>query len=523
MNSQFQQKQYKRFFVSVGTIGVIFIVVIILWYRGQIIGAAGTTGLFQKDIDALNEKESFVTAVTYSRPFMEGAVEPNPEQDNYLARAVESLKRLAFWNGEIDYRAVVPTFTTIQSEDDDYTIFASPETVVDTSPDRRSLGYTGQRKLLVDKEGSVSIAYRKRWGDDYQIFLSELQHMDNGYVLSTPSQPLSVRTIGITQRVPAIALDEKGSTHIVWYGSDKEEFPNRRQILHSQTKNSKNFWEENDMVSYVEGYSSDNEYWQEHPSITLGNFDDLFVVWEGKDKDHDKQQVKFSRSLDGGGDWSEWKNIHPSTNFTFSRPTLVYTSDGTLHLFAYSSEGVRNGTTQIQYSYSQNLGGSWSDWKVVSKGDFDARHISATAVNDRPIISYRTQLEEDGPTQIVAQQVHFNDVSDPQPIFASENYQFFPSITAVEGTEQFCVTWIEENTASGFPNEDVTDGDIYFGCRAATSPQGDVAFNLTPTGSHLYPVLPQTVSPDLIPIAYYDDDAQEIMLRLLKLPSPDSS
>lgn len=517
----------RKFFTLVGTIGLLGVTAVIVLYRGTLLGASSPDFLSKEaaiEVDA--EAKSFATEVEYSEPFRSSESNNSSVTSSNVAAAAsgetgfldffKTLFTETLFGDEQNYRPVVPIYTTIESLTDTRTIAATPETLISEADDRRSLGYTGQRKIVVDAEGNIAIAYRRSYQKYQQIFVSELQKVKGGFVLATPTQPLSVRMLGITQRVPAMTIDEKESLQVVWYGSDNEEYPDRRQVNHVQSKSSKSSWRQNDLVSYVEGYSSDHDLWQEHPSITLGEYDDLYVAWEGKDEENEKPQVKFSRSFDGGREWSDWENVHPSTQFTYSRPTIVYTPDKALHIFAYSSNKVTSGTNQIQYSYSTDLGATWSDWEIVSNGQFDARHISATVVNGNPVIAYRAQLRTDGPTQIVTQIVTPQQSSVPRVVHATENYQFFPSITAITDTNSICVTWIEENTSSDFPNEDPTDGDIFFGCQTLEGTAQGV-FNLTPEGSHLYPVLPATATAEYLPIAYYDDDQEQIILRLLSL------
>lgn len=507
---------------SIAVVALILVVVASVLYRGHVTGlSALSIGSQQKIVGG----DDFVTEVSYVQPFSiseAAAAEPETAVEAATLK-MRTLARRLFGEAVASpfpvYSSSRPRYESFQSIGGVGQLRVSEESHIDNSDDRRSLGYSGQRKVAVDADGNVLMAYRRKDDDYHQIFVSELRRFNEGYLLARQEQPMSVSTPGITQRVPSVAVDKKGVLHTVWYGSDDPRYPNKRQVLHGSTKSSRNVWEDNDIISYVEGYDSDFDYWQEHPTIATGGYDTLFVAWEGKDEENDKQQVKFSRSVDGGSTWKDWINVNPADNYTYSRPTMVYTPEtGTLHLFAYSSHGIDSETNQIQYTYSRDLGGTWSDWEVVSNGTYDARHISATVVNGVPLIAYRTRLTEGGPSQIVYQTVNANTRGEPQVLHGSSNFQFFPSIMSLEGTNGFCVTWIEEDTASGFPNEDPTDGDIYFACEtlggAGSAP---AVFNLTPEGSHLYPNLPERAPASAIPLMYYDDDAGEIVLRMLAL------
>lgn len=508
---------------AVGTMALLAIILLTLLYRGHLAGLV-TVPSFDSGIRAADTEESFWTEVTYRDPFAPDAWK---ESDAQLASV--GTASLNFFDMFFDFKnngtfspyrmANEPVFSVFQDRRGGSPIFVSNEAVLDQSSDMRTLGYSGQRKIVVDKAGNIIIGYRKQFGTEYQIFVTELQRFGGGYIQRLQLEPLSRSTIGITQRVPSLALDNKDILHLVWYGSNAREYPERRQIMYGQTKGSRNVWYENSVTSYVEGYDSDFEYWQEHPSISVGNRDGLYLVWEGKDRENEYQQIKFSYSFDEGDTWRDWENILPSTTNTFSRPTLVVTPDETLHIFAYSSNGIENGTQQIQYTYSRDLGSSWTPWQIVSSGKFDARHISATVVNGAPLIAYRTRLIEGGASQIVYQRVHPDAIGEPVAVYSSGRYQFFPSITSIKGTNEFCIAWMEEDTESGFPNEDPSDADIFLACKDIGLSGDAAVYNLTPKGSHLYPNLPSYSSRDLIPVVYYDDDTNEITMRIVRFPN----
>lgn len=475
------------------------------------------------------EDEGFITRPIYRHPFSDTTL---PRERNTFFANIASADTLlqstlrGAWNASLlrknrsPYAGPAgPTWTGMKSvRANGMPIVVSNEAILDRSDDPKSIGYTGQRKLAEDSEGRVLLAYRKRFGDSYQIFATELDRYADGYIQVLQAEPVSMGTVGITQRVPSIVFDSKDLLHVAWYGSSEPDLENRRQIMHTHTKSSYNVWNENSLTTYVEGYLDEFDMWQEHPSITVDEYDRLFVVWEGKDDDHDNQQIKFSRSFDEGATWSDWVNVHPQEVHAFSRPTMVYTpQSGTLHLFAYSNYGATTENPQIQYSYSTNMGTTWSPWHIVSSGVQDARHISATVVAGIPVITYRTVLEPNGPTQIVYQAVQQEEIGTATAIHASDSYQFFPSVTHIRDSTMFCTTWIEEDSPSEFPNDNPTDGDIYFACRDLFNNNNQEAYNLTPLGSHLYPNLAEESDGSRIPLAYYDDDSGDIVFRLIRL------
>lgn len=505
-------------------IALVLVVGAMLVYRSHL-GGIAVFAIGDMFGAATDGEENFFTKVTYRNPFTEDSTTATAEHDtSFFGRLGATLAYLAasvsdsvqFTKSPFD-EIGVPVFNTIKPHNGGGEMLrVSNEAVLDESRDYRALGYTGQRKVVVDQDGNILIAYRKHYLGSYQIFVTELESAGEGYVQILQRQPVSSSMLGITQRVPSLAIDGKNTLQLVWYGSTASAYTNRRQVQYTHTRSSRNAWYKNSNVSYVEGYDSEFEYWQEHPMIIADDQNRLFTVWEGKDEINAFQQIKFSRSFDEGATWSDWINIHPAESNTFSRPTLVYTpQDRTLHVFAYSSSGVEAKSQQVQYSYSRDFGVTWSTWKVVSNGVHDARHISATVVGGVPLIVYREQDVAGGQTNVVYQSVSPNTVGPARIVHASDAYQFFPSVVAIANTSRFCVSWIEEDTHSDFPNENPTDGDIYFACGDTSETEELVTYNLTPEGSHLYPNLPETATSGIIPLVYYDDDESSIVLRLI--------
>ena len=367
-------------------------------------------------------------------------------------------------------------------------------------------------------DGTVIVGYRRRFNDVYQIFTSALipQHGQT-YTIQNDIWPVSDDQLRVTQRVPALAEDPWNTTHLLWYGSSNAEQENARQIHYRRLSDT--HMSEGDVISYVTGYAPWSEYWQEHPTIATGNPGMLYVAWEGRDAEHRNQQIKFSVSDNNGRTWSQWTNVRPDGEHTFSRPTLLYDEDrGRLYLFAYGSGATTHDSNQVQYTTSSDDGATWSSWTLLSNGVYDARHITVTHLGGEPLVVYRAQQKEGGPTQIMYN--HFKDGAPTRStrIHASQHYQFFPSVIAAHALNTFCVAWIEEDTSSDFPKDDPSDGDILLGCKEPAQ-QSDTftVYNLTPTGSHLYPSLPIETWMQQFPVVYYDDDNGELIGRFVRL------
>lgn len=335
--------------------------------------------------------------------------------------------------------------------------FFFKELIVDTVTDLRALGYSGQRKIVQDGDGNIFVGYRKDYQKNSEIFVSKISRDNTGFHISGTEEPIAIVAKNNDQRVPSLAIDTKNTLHAVWYGSDTENEKNNRQIKYSRKPQGAENWESWRNIAHVSGYD-DEELWQEHPMILAGKGNTLYVVWEGKDEENERQQIKFSKSENGGIVWTVWKNISPAKNNTQSRPTLVEDKNGKLFLFAYSAQGNENDLQQIQFTSSSDKGESWTSWQSISNSSFDSRHASATIDSAGKIhVAWRAQATANGPTQIIYRNLSGNKWSERKIISPSENYQFFPNI-GISQSGIVYISWMENSERSGFPQENPTAG-----------------------------------------------------------------
>lgn len=386
------------------------------------------------------------------------------------------------------------------------------EIKIDTTEDVKGLGYPGQRKLATDGKGNYYIAYRKNYQGYNQIFVARLQIENKRWIIEGTEKPIANVGQKVDQRVPSLTIDQKGVLHVVWYGAESKKETSNRQIKYANSKDGGKTWSQWKNISYVEGYDNKEDYWQEHPYILAGRDNTLYAVWEGKDKKNDKQQIKFSKSTDEGISWSKWKDVNASQERTQSRPVILAESDGTLHLLMYSSVGSQE--QQIQHARSTDSGNTWSEWESVSRSIGDARHLSAMIDSADSIhVAWRESADSESQAQIFYASLPKNGIwSNPAIVAQSNNYQFFPNISADRNGLPM-IAWMETDSRSDFPRENPETGRIRI---ARLDQKNSSKFNILDTQENgLYPNTLETLEEDgNFPVVYEKKEAKNFSIVL---------
>jgi hypothetical protein len=388
---------------------------------------------------------------------------------------------------------------------------------IDEIQDVKGLGYSGQRKIVLGGNNDIFVTYRKKYQGKSEIFVAKVFREKKDWEVSGTKAPIALVS-GADQRVPSIASDEKNKLHVVWYGADSDarKQMNNRQIKYSQSVDGGLTWTNWRNIALVAGYDGE-DYWQEHPYVLTGNQGELFVVWEGKDENNKKQQIKFSKSLDGGQTWTVWKNVRETPDNTQSRPTMVMEKNGRLHLLGYSSFGNSNDKQQIVHAWSDDKGESWSQWKIISDHNSDSRHLSAVIDSDGRINVVWRAMDSNRRSQIVHLFFKDNNWSQAQTVASSNAYQFFPSV-GINKNGGIFVTWMESDKASNLPGEDPEDGKVYLSKFVAG--KYSKAALISQSLINLYPNLPEKGTKKMLPLLYESqNDSSDTFSLMLNIVS----
>lgn len=372
---------------------------------------------------------------------------------------------------------------------------------VDSSEDYRALGYSGQRKIVADGKSGFYLAYRKKNNGRYQIFVAHASLKEKKYIFDYTDRPIKAVTAGDDQRVPSLAVDASGVLHAVWYGVDGNRPTNERQIKYSRSLDQGETWSEWKNIALVTGFRFTDEYWQEHPAITaVGG--KVWVVWEGRDVENVKQQIKMTISYDDGETWSDWKNIKVTPTNTQSRPTLLTQNGRDLHLLMYSSWGNALNLQQIQYSSSSDGGENWSDWLNISDPERDSRHLSACLTESgRIYVAWRSFSPQLNKSRLESTYLIGRSWRNPQSVSESAENQMFPSIACGTKEEKFALTWMESAEPALLPREDPFSGRVMLSF--FDGQQFSAATKIGGEGEGNYPNLPEVFDQkQLLPIFF---------------------
>ena len=378
---------------------------------------------------------------------------------------------------------------------------AFAQTSVASLEDAKAMGYPDGRKIVRDAGGNLFVAYRKKLGSAYQIYVSKSADGGATWTVANNNQPISTVAGACNQRVPSMAIDSNNTLHVVWYGLDANcasSASNERQIKYSRSIDGGATWTAWRDIAFVAGYTDTyddgggqtvaQEYWQEHPVIYIDADDKIFVVWEGRDANHYRVgQAKFIVSANRGDSWTAWRNVSETAQ-NQARPTIAVDSRGKIFVFAYSKLATAN-AINIGYATSTDSGNSFSAWSPVSASDFDQRHASAAidSGNRIHLVWRQEDVSTAGKTVVKYAKFTSPNWSAPETISAAPGfYQFFPSISNVNDAQFFrcrflrgkCpqeianrvgslyVVWTETTDESGYVSasgsEEPTTGKIVF-------------------------------------------------------------
>ncbi len=429
------------------------------------------------------------------------------------------LQKLLVWLGLGGIFLAVAIYASVyfQSQSGDQVLILAN---IDEAQDIRTTGYPDSRKISLDSQGNIFVAYRK----SYRMVETTQQHIfvshstDGGKSWRVLNDNKPVENVGdYNQRVPSILVDDQNVIHVVWYGNDAQnDGENERQIKYVRSIDGGVTWSDWRNLAEVTGYE-DDDLWQEHPTIYAFG-ETLYVVWQGRDAEYRNSQSRFVRSADGGITWSYWANISPDPTTNFSRPALAITSDGVLYALAYSNVA---GWQQLVWSRSRDDGVTWTAWDTVAADEIDQRHFSLAVdeMDNLHVVWREGAASGENGSRIVYAVYDGRSWTPAEPIAPlSSVYQFFPS-AAFDDKGNLFVAWMETAVPSGFPSEKPENGNVFYAVKSAAGWSASQQF--TSSGQALYPSLAATrQGMSAVWLERSGDSGGTIRYGILLLPEP---
>ena len=182
------------------------------------------------------------------------------------------------------------------------------------------------------------------------IFFGELDEYDNLFVRKWDgdSWDAPVEIIhgesGAIQRCEA-AITSNGTVHVVfqWQGSSN--------VGYAVSTDNGTTWTNETLDADLGGAAL--------PSITVDSYDNLHVIYQGKNSSHTMNQVIYVSHLANGSAWSSEHYLTDISATNHHSPTITVDSDDTIYAI-WSDEGGLSGNFRIAMRKSDDLGTTWS-------------------------------------------------------------------------------------------------------------------------------------------------------------------
>jgi len=213
--------------------------------------------------------------------------------------------------------------------------------------------------IAINSTGGLHIV----WGGTYSGSTTNEQiryskSSDGGVTWANPI------TIGVyttrAQSVPSIAVDGNNNMYVVWHGGNSGAGATN-QIRFSKSTDGGTTWSAPVNITTSIGGTY---YLQQYPSIAIDNSNNLYVVWNGRysgSSPGSLYHIRFSKSTDGGTTWSAPINISTlTTAYDQLNPCIALDNADNLRVVWYGRAVAAIAQTQIRYTASTNGGATWS-------------------------------------------------------------------------------------------------------------------------------------------------------------------
>ena len=220
-------------------------------------------------------------------------------------------------------------------------------------------------QIAVDSQGTLYAVWSGRDAQSANTQIKFSKSTDSGATWSAWENIQEIS--GRTQSNPSICIDNNDNIHVAWDGHD-DTFTSKTQIKYTKSTDGGNTWSAWENIQEVADYN------QRYSKIISDDDDNLHVVWEGYDSLGASKQIKYSGFV--SGDWTPWVNIS-SDLYSYEQitPEISLNSDNDLVVMwtGLDSQSIRR---RIKFSKSTDGGSNWSAWINVTTNDYN--HYSPT-------------------------------------------------------------------------------------------------------------------------------------------------
>ena len=163
--------------------------------------------------------------------------------------------------------------------------------------------------------------------------------------------------LGTLNKRPDIAIDINNTIHVVWVNAN-----DNANLYYSRSEDHGNTFSDPIQVNSVDGHVIEISY--SGPKIeTVGNT--IHIVWADQRNDYDQTNIYYSRSLDGGDNWSVEIPIGNDQKFNLY-PEIATNDNGDIHVIYYSYGQRFLNFQYIFHISSGDTGQTFSDNEIVN-------------------------------------------------------------------------------------------------------------------------------------------------------------
>lgn len=212
----------------------------------------------------------------------------------------------------------------------------------------------------VDRDGVLYMAWRDGRNGNADIFFARSE--DKGKTFSKNIRLNDDKGFAY-QGNPAIAVDPAGTVYVVW--SDNREGTD--DIYFTTSRDKGKTFSRNVRINDEKPNAP-----QSHPTIAIGDENNLLVAWE--DFRNGQSDIYLARSVDGGGTFSENLRVNDDAGRAPQiSPSLAYAGDGQV-LIAWSD--FRNGAVELPPPSPAT--GEQNRWELARGGNGDIYFARST-------------------------------------------------------------------------------------------------------------------------------------------------